>query len=142
MVASRAARWSRQVIRASSSPLKSAPDATTPSRSCTEPVRAHTTDGKPNCQSGQTGYPLGESVLQGESPANPTCGPSNVTKAGGVPRLGRNDVFAEPDGTRLFWAPPTTHLRTRAPSNENRGLSNLQIGLIAIVLTFIASTWR
>src|SRR3954469_4918782 len=61
------------------------------------------TDGKPNCQSGQTGYPLGESLLPGQSPDNPTFGPSNVAKAGGVPPLGKTDIFLTQDGDRLFW---------------------------------------
>src|SRR4051795_1819043 len=61
------------------------------------------TDGRANCQAGQTGYPLGESLLPGQSPDNPTFGPSNVAKAGGVPPLGKTDIFLTQDGDRLFW---------------------------------------
>jgi ABC-type transporter Mla subunit MlaD len=61
------------------------------------------TDGKPNCQSGQTGYPLGEALIPGQSADNPTFGVSNVAQAGGVPPLGKTDLFLTQDGNRLFW---------------------------------------
>jgi hypothetical protein len=68
-----------------------------------EPYGPTVTDGKPNCQSGQVGYPLGETLLPGQSPDNPTFGPSNISKAGGVPPLGKTDLFLTQNGDRLFW---------------------------------------
>ena len=50
------------------------------------------TDGQPNCQAGQTGYPLGEALINGQDPGNPTFGVSQVAGPGslsGVPSLGR-----------------------------------------------------
>ena len=86
------------------SPLNSAPDAHDGIPILHgNPYGPTTTDGKPNCQSGQTGYPLGESLIPGQSADNPTFGPSNVTKAGGVPPLGKDDLFLTQDGKRIFW---------------------------------------
>jgi len=61
------------------------------------------TDGQANCQAGQTGYPLGESLLPGQDADNPTFGVQNVAKAGGVPPVGKSDLFLTQDGQRLFW---------------------------------------
>src|SRR5215216_3700871 len=64
------------------------------------------TDGRPNCQAGQTGYALGEAPLPGQDPDNPTFGVSQVAGEGslaGVPELGRTDVFLEQNGDRIFW---------------------------------------
>jgi ABC-type transporter Mla subunit MlaD len=62
------------------------------------------TDGQANCQAGQTGYALGEALIPGQNKDNPTFGVQNVSKAGGVPPLGKTDLFLEQDGTRDFWA--------------------------------------
>src|SRR4051812_40049663 len=61
------------------------------------------TDGKPNCQAGQTGYSLGEALIPGQSPNNPTFGVQNVAKAAGVAPLGKTDLFLEQNGNRIFW---------------------------------------
>ncbi|MDX6605531.1 MAG: phospholipid/cholesterol/gamma-HCH transport system substrate-binding protein [Solirubrobacterales bacterium] len=61
------------------------------------------TNGQPNCQAGQTGYALGEALIPGQNKNNPTFGVQNVTKAAGVPSLGRTDLFLEQNGNRLFW---------------------------------------
>jgi ABC-type transporter Mla subunit MlaD len=61
------------------------------------------TDGKPNCQAGQYGYSLGEALVPGQSPDNPTFGVSNITKAAGVAPSGKTDLFLEQNGTRVFW---------------------------------------
>jgi ABC-type transporter Mla subunit MlaD len=60
------------------------------------------TDGQPNCQAGQTGYPLGEALIPGQGKDNPTFGVQNVAKAAGMPPLGKTDLFLEQDGTRIF----------------------------------------
>ena len=60
------------------------------------------TDGQPNCQAGQTGYVLGEGLIPGQSRDNPTFGVQNVTKAAGMPPLGKTNLFLEQDGTRVF----------------------------------------
>ena len=60
------------------------------------------TNGQPNCQAGQTGYPLGEARIPGQGKDNPTFGPTNIAKAAGVPPLGKTDLFLEQDGTRIF----------------------------------------
>ncbi|HEX3294902.1 MAG TPA: MlaD family protein [Solirubrobacterales bacterium] len=59
-------------------------------------------DGQPNCQAGQTGYALGEALIPGQTKDNPTFGVQNVAKAGGMPPLGKTDLFLEQDGTRIF----------------------------------------
>src|SRR4051794_12292328 len=61
------------------------------------------TDGKANCQAGQTGYSLGEALIPGQSPNNPTFGVQNVAKAAGVAPLGKTDLFLEQNGNRIFW---------------------------------------
>jgi virulence factor Mce-like protein len=64
------------------------------------------TDGQPNCQAGQTGYPLGEALIPGQDPNNPTFGVSQVAgpgSAAGVPSLGRTDLFLTQTGDRIFW---------------------------------------
>jgi ABC-type transporter Mla subunit MlaD len=68
------------------------------------PYGPSVTDGKPNCQAGQTGYALGEALIPGQSPDNPTFGVQNISKAAGVPPLGKTDLFLEQDGKRDFWA--------------------------------------
>jgi len=50
-----------------------------------------------------------------------------------VPPLGKTDLFLEQDGTPRLLGPGEQSM-TRP--NHNRRLSNFQIGLIAIVLTF------
>jgi ABC-type transporter Mla subunit MlaD len=62
------------------------------------------TDGQANCQAGQTGYALGEALIPGQSKDNPTFGVQNVSKAAGVPPLGKTDLFLEQNGKRDFWA--------------------------------------
>lgn len=62
------------------------------------------TQAHPNCQAGQTGYALGQALLPGQSPDNPTFGVQNIAKAAGVPDLGRTDLFLEQNGKRDFWA--------------------------------------
>ncbi len=91
------------------------------------------TDGQPNCQAGQTGYVLGEGLIPGQSRDNPTFGVQNVAKAAGVPPLGKTNLFLSRTG------PACSDLGQVAEMNPNdsRRLSNFQIGLIAIVLTFI-----
>src|SRR5262245_5424289 len=61
-------------------------------------------DGRANCQAGQTGYPLGEALIPGQSRDNPTFGVSNIAKAAGVPPLGKTDLFLKQNGNRIFWA--------------------------------------
>jgi ABC-type transporter Mla subunit MlaD len=60
------------------------------------------TDGQPNCQAGQTGYALGEALIPGQEKNNPTFGPQNISKASGVPPLGKTDLFLEQNGNRIF----------------------------------------
>jgi ABC-type transporter Mla subunit MlaD len=67
------------------------------------PYGPSVTDGKPNCQAGQTGYALGEALIPGQNPDNPTFGVQNVTKAAGMAPLGRTDLFLEQNGKRDFW---------------------------------------
>ena len=69
-----------------------------------EPYGPAVTNGQPNCQAGQTGYPLGEALIPGQPRDNPTFGVQNISQAGGVAPLGRTDLFLEQDGTRQFWA--------------------------------------
>jgi hypothetical protein len=67
------------------------------------------TNGQPNCQAGQTGYPLGEALLPGQSPDNPTFGVTQVAGPGsrsGVPSVGKTDLFLEQNGDRVFWDSP------------------------------------
>jgi hypothetical protein len=61
------------------------------------------TGGQPNCQAGQTGYSLGEALLPGQDPHNPTFGVNTITSAAGVPPLGRTDLFLTQQGDRIFW---------------------------------------
>ena len=64
------------------------------------------TDGQPNCQSGQTGYVLGDDRIPGQSKDNPTFGVQQIAGPGaasGVPALGKDDLFLEQDGQRIFW---------------------------------------
>ena len=58
-----------------------------------------------------------------------------MAKAAGVPPLGKTDLFLEQNGERVFWDRERPDAENRP--NHNRRLSNVQIGLIAIVLTFI-----
>src|SRR3954447_16143719 len=59
-------------------------------------------DGQPNCQAGQTGYPLGEALVPGQEKNNPSFGVQNVAKAAGMPPLGKTDLFLEQNGNRIF----------------------------------------
>jgi ABC-type transporter Mla subunit MlaD len=61
------------------------------------------TDGKPNCQAGQTGEAYGEDLLPGQNPDTPTFGVQNIAKSAGVAPLGRTDLFLEQNGHRIFW---------------------------------------
>ena len=56
----------------------------------------------PNCQAGQTGYALGEDLIPGQSPNNPTFGVQNIAGSAGMGTLGRTDLFLEQNGHRLF----------------------------------------
>jgi virulence factor Mce-like protein len=63
------------------------------------------TNGQPNCQAGQTGYALGEDLIPGQHPDNPTFGVSQIAgpgSASGTPALGKTNLFLEQDGTRIF----------------------------------------
>jgi virulence factor Mce-like protein len=60
------------------------------------------TGGQPDCQAGQTGYALGEALLPGQGKNNPTFGVQNVTKAAGMPPLGKTDLFLQQNGDRIF----------------------------------------
>jgi hypothetical protein len=70
------------------------------------PYGPTTTNGQPNCQAGQTGYPLGDDRIPGQSKDNPTFGVSQIAGDGsqaGVPALGKTDLFLEQNGDRIFW---------------------------------------
>ena len=56
----------------------------------------------PNCQNGQTGYVVGESLVPGQSFSNPTFGPSDIPSALGIPNLGKTDLFMLKNGSRVF----------------------------------------
>jgi hypothetical protein len=56
----------------------------------------------PNCQNGQTGYPVGEALSPGQPPSNPTFGVRDIASAIGAPPLGKTDLFYLKDGTRVF----------------------------------------
>jgi ABC-type transporter Mla subunit MlaD len=91
------------------SPLNDAPGGTPPSFHNNgipilhgNPYGPAVTDGQANCQAGQTGYALGEALIPGQGKDNPTFGVQNVAKAGGMPPLGKTDLFLEQDGTRIF----------------------------------------
>jgi virulence factor Mce-like protein len=67
------------------------------------------TNGEPNCQAGQFGYPLGEALLPGQDPGNPTFGVSQIAGPGslsGTPSLGKTDLFLTQEGDRIFWDSP------------------------------------
>jgi hypothetical protein len=66
------------------------------------PYGPSVSDGQPNCQAGQTGYVLGEALIPGQSPDNPTFGVQNIAKAAGVAPLGKTNLFLEQNGTRVF----------------------------------------
>jgi phospholipid/cholesterol/gamma-HCH transport system substrate-binding protein len=62
--------------------------------------------GQPNCQSGQTGYVLGDDRIPGQPKNSPVFGVSQIAGAGsasGVPALGRTDLFLQQNGDRVFW---------------------------------------
>jgi virulence factor Mce-like protein len=85
-------------------PLNSAPDAHDGIPILHgNPYGPSVTDGQPNCQAGQTGYPLGEALIPGQDANNPTYGVQNVTKSAGVPPLGKTDMFLTQNGDRIFW---------------------------------------
>jgi virulence factor Mce-like protein len=60
------------------------------------------TKAQPNCQNGQTGYPLGSAPVAGQAADNPTFGTSNISKALGIPPLGKTDLFMYKNGNRTF----------------------------------------
>jgi virulence factor Mce-like protein len=62
------------------------------------------TEQEPNCQTGQTGYPLGEALLPGQSPSSPAFSVRNITEAAGVPPLGKTDILIQQNGQRSFGA--------------------------------------
>ena len=64
------------------------------------------TEAAPNCQAGQFGYPLGQSLIPGQPSDNPTFGPTNISAQTGTPPLGRTDLFLRQDGGRIFWDSP------------------------------------
>jgi phospholipid/cholesterol/gamma-HCH transport system substrate-binding protein len=66
------------------------------------PYGPSVSEGQPNCQAGQTGYVLGEALIPGQSPDNPTFGVQNIAKAAGVAPLGKTNLFLEQNGTRVF----------------------------------------
>ena len=118
----------------SSAPLEHPRRRATASRSSTATRTARPSrNGQPNCQAGQTGYALGEALLPGQSPDNPTFGVPNIAKAAGVPPLGKTNLFLEQNGDRVFG--PGQGL-TVGPNSESASPTST-IGLIAIVLVFI-----
>jgi virulence factor Mce-like protein len=60
------------------------------------------TKAQPNCQNGQTGYPLGEALVPGQQADNPTFGVSDISSALGIPPLGKTDLFMYKNGDRTF----------------------------------------
>jgi virulence factor Mce-like protein len=56
----------------------------------------------PNCQGGQTGYPLGQALAPGQSPSNPTFGIPNITANAGVAPLGKTNLKYDQSGKRFF----------------------------------------
>ena len=56
----------------------------------------------PNCQNGQTGYPIGEALVPNQGFDNPTFGVSDIPGALGIPPLGKTDLFFRKNGTRVF----------------------------------------
>ncbi len=63
----------------------------------------------PNCQNGQTGYPVGQALSPGQDLSNPTFGVKDIAKTlglpganGGAPAVGKTDLFLLKDGTRIF----------------------------------------
>jgi ABC-type transporter Mla subunit MlaD len=70
------------------------------------PYGPSVTNGEPNCQAGQTGYALGEALIPGQDPDNPTFGVQQVAGPGslsGTPSLGKTDLFLTQQGDRIFW---------------------------------------
>ena len=92
------------------------------------------TDGQPNCQAGQTGYPLGEALLPGQAR---TTRPS----ASNVARLPRRPITRQdrplPDPERRPHLLGLANNPPENPSAQQPPPLQFQIGLIAIVLTFI-----
>jgi hypothetical protein len=90
-------------------PGHNGPETANPDDTITQPILhgpvygPAVTDGKPNCQAGQFGYPLGEALVPGQHADNPTLGVTNIPKAAGVAPLGKTDLFLEQNGTRIFW---------------------------------------
>ncbi len=62
------------------------------------------TKSNPNCQNGQTGYPVGEALSPGQNVSNPAYGVSDLPSSGvnGGQPLGKTDLFYLKDGTRVF----------------------------------------
>ena len=72
-------------------------------------------EGQPNCQAGQTGYALGEALIPGQRNDNPTFGVPNISKALGIPPLGKTDLFltrTEQDRSRGRLSAPNTKKRS------------------------------
>ncbi len=65
-------------------------------------VPSYGTKAAPNCQSGQTGYPLGEALSPGQPVDIPAFGVGQINTALGIPPLGKSDLFLKKDGTRVF----------------------------------------
>jgi ABC-type transporter Mla subunit MlaD len=63
------------------------------------------TESAPNCQSGQTGYVLGNYPSPGQRAVDPAFGVRDISAATGTGPLGRSDVFLLKDGTRIFASP-------------------------------------
>jgi ABC-type transporter Mla subunit MlaD len=63
------------------------------------------TSSQPNCQSGQTGYVLGNFPSPGQRKVDPAFGVRDIGAATGVGPVGRSDLFLLKDGTRIFASP-------------------------------------
>jgi hypothetical protein len=63
------------------------------------------TDAAPNCQSGQTGYVLGNFPSPGQANDNPSFGVRDISQATGIGPVGKTDLFLLKNGDRRFAAP-------------------------------------
>jgi virulence factor Mce-like protein len=69
------------------------------------PYANSVTNGQPDCQSGQTGYPVGEALVPGQGFDNPAFGVRQISTALGIPPLGKSDLFLRQNGDRTFTSP-------------------------------------
>jgi virulence factor Mce-like protein len=65
-------------------------------------VTDYGTKDAPNCQNGQTGYPLGEALTNGQPVDVPAFGVPQISTALGIPPLGKTDLFLMKDSERRF----------------------------------------